>query len=367
MKKNMNNSERSLLVSSSISSSAGAPPGPCVNLRIRLLLLFLLASLTACRSGPPYQVYVSNEASGDITIIDPVKLEATATVHLGKRPRGIHASSDGKLIFVTLSGSPYAPPGVDESKLPPPDRTADGIGVMDTSDNKVLRKLPSGSDPEQFGVRRDGKMIYVSNEDDHGLSFVNLDTAKVDKTVPTGDEPEGVTLTPDEKYVYVTSEVAGTVTVVDTQSGEVVKTIKVLLRPRNIVFSPDGSRAYVANENSGAISVIDTAKLEVVDTFKVDENLKTMGMAITRDGAHLFITTGRGKKLVFMDLPSGKVQAMLEVGDRPWGVALSPDEKMLFTANGSSNDTSVIDVATRAVVKKIKVGDKPWGVITLAR
>jgi len=147
----------------------------------------------------------------------------------------------------------------------------------------------------------------------------------------------------------------------------VVKVVKVLLRPRNVVFSPDGSRAYVANENSGAISVIDTVKLEVIDTFNVDEKLKTMGMAMTRDGSHLFITTGRGKKVVFMDLPSGKVSGSLEVGDRPWGITLSPDEKLLFTANGPSNDASVIDVATRKIVKKIKVGDRPWGVITLSR
>jgi YVTN family beta-propeller protein len=332
-----------------------------------LLGIVVSAMLAGCRSGPPYQVYVSNEASGDITIIDPVKLEATATVHLGKRPRGIHASSDGRQIFVTLSGSPYAPPGVDESKLPPPDRTADGIGVMNTSDNKVLRKLPSGTDPEQFAVRRDMRMIYVSNEDAHGVSFVNLDTGQVEKTVPTGDEPEGVTLTPDEKRVYVTSEVDGSISVIDAESGAVVKVVKVLLRPRNAVFSPDGSRAYVANENSAALSVIDAAKLEVVNTLHIDEGLKPMGLAMTRDGAHLYVTTGRGKKLLFLDLPSGNVAASLEVGDRPWGIALSPDEKLLFTANGTSNDASVIDVATRKIVKKIKVGDRPWGVITLSR
>jgi len=83
--------------------------------------------------------------------------------------------------------------------------------------------------------------------------------------------------------------------------------------------------------------------------------------------ARIYVTTGRGKKLLVMDLPSGNVAASFEVGDRPWGVALSPDEKLLFTANGPSNDVSVIDVAARTIVKKIKVGDKPWGVITLAR
>ena len=48
--------------------------------------------LSACRSGPPYQVYVSNEAFGDITILDPAKLEAI-------RPWGVALSPDEKLSF----------------------------------------------------------------------------------------------------------------------------------------------------------------------------------------------------------------------------------------------------------------------------
>src|SRR5216684_1863888 len=96
---------------------------------------------------PTYKVYVTNEASGDLTIIDPVKMEALATVPLGKRARGIHPSADGKLIYVALSGSPFAPPGVDESTLPPPDKSADGIGVFDIDQNKMLRKVTGGSDP----------------------------------------------------------------------------------------------------------------------------------------------------------------------------------------------------------------------------
>ena len=55
---------------------------------------------------------------------------------LGKRPRGIHASPDKKTIYVALSGSPIAGPGVDESTLPPADKTADGIGVFDIKERK---------------------------------------------------------------------------------------------------------------------------------------------------------------------------------------------------------------------------------------
>src|SRR5258708_7954002 len=201
---------------------------------ISFLLLPLVLLLAGCGPPkPPYLVYVSNEASGDVTVIDPVKMEVLRTIQLGKRPRGIHPSADGKLIFVTLSGSPYAPPGVDESKLPPPDRTADGIGVIDVESGKMLRKLPSGADPEQFAVRRDGKVLYVSNEDAHGLSFIDPEQGKLLNTIATGDEPEGVTLSPDESRVYVTSEVEGTVTAVDTATAKIIKVIKVSRRPRN--------------------------------------------------------------------------------------------------------------------------------------
>ncbi len=70
-----------------------------------------------------FRVYVTNEVSGDMTIIDSGTYKVIATVPLGKRPRGIHASPDRKTIYVALSGSPIGGPDVDESTLPPPDKT----------------------------------------------------------------------------------------------------------------------------------------------------------------------------------------------------------------------------------------------------
>ena len=63
---------------------------------------------------------------------------------MGKRPRGVKLSHDGKLLYVALSGSPRAAPGVDESKLPPPDRAADGVGVVDLATRKLIRTYASG-------------------------------------------------------------------------------------------------------------------------------------------------------------------------------------------------------------------------------
>ncbi|NDD65851.1 MAG: hypothetical protein EBZ36_18020, partial [Acidobacteria bacterium] len=144
-----------------------------------------------------YRVYVTNESTGDLSVIDGATREVIATVPLGKRPRGIHASPDRKTIYVALSGSPPAPPGVDESTLPPPDKSADGIGVFDVETNRLIRTLPGGSDPENFDITADGRTILVSNEDAMGMSYVDVATGQLGETVGVGGEPEGVTLAPN--------------------------------------------------------------------------------------------------------------------------------------------------------------------------
>ena len=84
------------------------------------LLLASCAPAEASKSAEPpprpagsYHVYVTNERSNDITIIDSVTNEVAATAPVGKRPRGIHASPDKQTIYVALSGKPIAGPGVD--------------------------------------------------------------------------------------------------------------------------------------------------------------------------------------------------------------------------------------------------------------
>lgn len=316
-----------------------------------------------------FRVFVTNEVSGDLSIIDGTTLEVLANVPLGKRPRGIHASPDGKTIYVALSGSPIAPPGVDESKLPPPDKSADGIGVFDVEQNKLVRMLPGGSDPENFDLSRDGQTIYVSNEDAAGVSFVDVLSGKLVQTIQTGEEPEGVTLAPAGKLVYSTSEADNAVAVIDVATRKLVKNIPVGRRPRNVVFLPDGKRAYVNAENDGTIALLDTVKnvkLQDIQLGKAGE-VKPMGLALAPDAKHLFVSTGRGRKVFVIDTATNQPTGSFEVGQRPWGIAISPDGKTLFTANGPSNDVSVVDVATQSVIKKIKATGSPWGVLILSR
>src|SRR5690349_21654335 len=65
------------------------------------------------------RLYVSDERGGRIVVVDLSTGQASVSVSVGKRPRGLRLSRDGSQLFVALSGSPIGGPGVDESKLPP--------------------------------------------------------------------------------------------------------------------------------------------------------------------------------------------------------------------------------------------------------
>jgi PQQ-dependent catabolism-associated beta-propeller protein len=314
-------------------------------------------------------VYVSTEEGGEVVAFDPASAAVVSRIPVGKRPRGLKLSPDGKLLYVALSGSPRAAPGVDESTLPPADRAADGVGVVDLRTHKVVRTLPSGQDPEAFDVSRDGKTLYVSNEETAEMTVLDLASGKVKGKVDVGHEPEGVTLRPDGKVVYVTSEQDNVVVAVATGTLKVLAHMPTGPRPRSVTFTRDGATAFVTSENGAQVTVLDAARGKPAGSIKIEAVAKTplgprpMGSELSPDGKTLYVSCGRGESVAVIDVESRKVLRLLDgVGARPWGIGVSRDGARIFTANGPSNDVSIIDTATGKVTARVKVGGLPWGV-----
>ena len=88
-----------------------------------------------------------------------------------------------------------------------------------------------------------------------------------------------------------------------------------------------------------------------------------MGLALSPDGATLYVTTGRGGELVAVDTGTHAIRGTVKVGTRPWGVATAADGRWLYTANGPSNDVSVVDARTLEVITTVPVGASPWGTL----
>jgi len=345
-------------------------------------LAWLVAGALTCAvraESPNYLVFVSNERSGDVTVIDGPADSVVGTFPVGKRPRGIHAAPDGRRLFVTLSGSPRMAPGLDENRAPA-DKRADGFGVIDPAARKLIDRWHVGSDPEQFAISKDGKFAFIANEDDASASIIDLDSGQLRGKIKVSEEPEGVGVNPTTGEVYVTCEEKGEVFAINPDQQRVIATIETGGRPRSVAFSPDGSRAYVACENGGYIAVVDARKHKLLAKIQLPTGSLPMGTAVSRDGKELYVSTGRANAIAIIDIQKYNAQGspllsargegegeessvpMIPVGNRVWSIALDPSGTRLYTANGASNDVSVVDLKSRKELRRIKVGDGPWGI-----
>jgi PQQ-dependent catabolism-associated beta-propeller protein len=338
---------------------------------MRYLASLLSVTLTLVLCSVPRQTlaaaraYVSNEDGETVSVIDTQKDEVVATIPVGKRPRGLKLNHDGSVLFVAVSGVPKCPPSVPDEECAKlkRDLSADGIATIDTRTLKVTGLLKSGSDPEQFDLSRDGKRIFISNEDSAKASVVDVGSGAIVATIPLGHEPEGVRVSPDGKWVIITSETDSTISIVDAASLKVLKTTPVGMRPRDVAFTPDSKAVYVPGEGDASLSRVEIPAGEpVTRILQMREEARPMGVVFDAAHGRIYVSTGRGGTVAVVQQQSGKLME-IPVGARPWGIALSGDGRRLYTANGSSNDVTVVDTSSLSVLKKIPVGKSPWGVV----
>ncbi len=336
--------------------------------RLALSALCVLAVLGCASMSPSAyaaRAYVSNEDGESVTVIDTAKGEVVATVPVGKRPRGLKLSHDGASLYVAVSGLPKCPPSMPDEECAKlkRDLAADGVAVIDTRALKVSQVLKGGSDPEQFDISRDGRHLFISNEDSARISVLDVVSGALVTQIPVGHEPEGVRLSPDGRWVLVTNETDNSVSVLDTQQLKVAKTIQVGARPRDVAFTPDSATAYVSGESDASVYRLTLAGAgSATRLLQLRKEDRPMGVILDHSRQRLYVSTGRGGTVAVISLQEPKLETEVQVGTRPWGMALTRDGRFLYTANGPSNDVSVVDTKSLTVVRKIPVGRGPWGV-----
>ncbi|HEX3414440.1 MAG TPA: PQQ-dependent catabolism-associated beta-propeller protein [Stellaceae bacterium] len=315
-----------------------------------VLVLGLVPS-TEARAKDTGYIFVSNEKTNNIAVIDPKQdykiLKWIATSH---RPRDMKFRDDHRVLYVACGDD-------------------DVIDVIDVATLEVADHIPTGPSPEMFDLSRDGKALYISNEEGSSVQEVNVADKIIVREIATGAEPEGIAISADGQTLYVTSEVTDMVHVIDAEAGVVMDNIVVGTRPRRLLLLPDGKELWVSNELSGQVSVIDRAANRVSTTLDFlppgfrQVDVTPVGMTMTRDGKSAIVALGRANHVAFVDTATKKVEDYVLVGSRAWGVALSPDEKTLYVANGLSDDLSIIDMGSRKAIRSVPVGRVPHSVL----
>jgi YVTN family beta-propeller protein len=210
-----------------------------------------------------------------------------------------------------------------------------------------------------------------------------------------GDLLLGGVLSPDGKWLaFVNGGGADhQVHLADTSSGKVIVSLPVERAQSSggVAFSPDGNRLYVSGANAGQVYVFEVGaagtlaplaplvmpQLQSVlprkadpgkdagrDPFRQDtpeEKAYLGGLAISPDGATLYLSNLAGDSVYALDAATGAQKMGRKLGDmdRPAAVAMAPDGKTLYVALWGGAKVLVLDGATLETRATIRVGSHP--------
>lgn len=318
-----------------------------------IMKYLLMTSALIAMPALAENIYISNERSNDVTVLDRETMEVIDQFNVGPRPRGITISPDGSELYVCVS---------DE----------DTIKVFNPQTYEHTHNLPSGPDPELFVLNREGTILYVANEDDNMVTVIDVHSHQRLAEIPVGVEPEGMAVSPDGLYVVNTSETTNMAHFINTETHEIEYNVLVDQRPRYAEFLADGSKLYVSAEIGGTVAVIDphaeggpiiTKTISFEIPGLTDEAIQPVGVRATKDGKYVFVALGPANRVAVIDATTDEVIDYILVGQRVWQLAFTPDEQILVTTNGNSNDITFIDVTALKAIKSVQVGEQPWGAV----
>ena len=300
-------------------------------------------------------VYVANENSNTVTVIDRQTNSVRATIGVGTSPGGVAVTPDGKEAWVVAIGE---------------------VDVIDTATNDVAVTFPLNNTirpyPNSLVFSPDGLRAYIVNDfvgpiGNGTVSVIDRTNHAIVDTIKVGVDPFSIAITPNGKRLYVTDSIAGTVSVIDTTTRRVVGTTPSLGTVLGLAAGPDGKHVYVTYTGPDEVVVIDTATDSIGANVPIPFNNSVQSVpgdvAITPNGRFAYVTDGASSRVTVIDTESNRVVMSIPIplgepsaATTAYGVAIDPQGRNAYVTNYATGNVVVIDIHDNTVVDTIAVG-----------
>ncbi len=162
-------------------------------------------------------MYVSNEYSHQLSVIDIQERKLVRQIDTGRRPVDVALAPEGKILFVANYGEGH-------------------ITVYDTLTFYEVVRIPTGLGAHGMAMTIDGKTLFVSNRDANSVSAIDVSSLSVTRTFKVPQGPDMLEVTPDGRELWVTGRYGANVYVVDLATGKVSQKIKTGPAPHGVVL-----------------------------------------------------------------------------------------------------------------------------------
>ena len=298
-------------------------------------------------AGLAPRVYVPNEGSGNVVVIDPTTFAIVGRFRVGSSPEHVTPDWDLKLLYVN-------------------DMNSNALTVIDPRTGRPTRTIRVPTPYNLYFTPDGSKAIVVEDSStpgdgsENGLRFYDRTSWKFLRFVsipfPGADHLD---FSADGRYLFLSCEYSGEVERVDTRTMKVSGSVHVGGLPIDVRLAPAGDVFYVANQGSNGVSLIDPMAMKVIGFIPTGRGAH--GLALSRDATQLYVSNRLAGTISVISFATRQVTATWKVGRTPDMMALSPDGLQLWISNRYSGSVSVVDTRSGRVLHVIRTGVGPHG------
>lgn len=286
----------------------------------------------------PARVYVPNERSNSVSVIDPATYQVISRFAVGNSPEHITPSWDLRSLYVNDGGLTEIDP-----------RTS------------TPRSHVSVAMPYNLYFTPDGTKAIVVAEELHRLDFYDAKSWSLLKSVAIPwNGIDHLDFSADGSFLLASCEFAGRLAKVDVNTMALADTAIVGGFPVDVKLAPAGDVFFVANQGRDGVSVVDATTLK--ETGFITTGKGAHGLAISRDARSLYVSNRLAGTISVIDIASRSVRHNWVVGGSPDMLTLSADGLELWTGNRFSNTIVVVSVESGTVTHTITVEQRPHGI-----
>jgi YVTN family beta-propeller protein len=278
------------------------------------------------------EVFVTNSALNDVSVISDATDKIVATVAVGSFPIGVVVDSTSGEVFVTNFGS-------------------GSVSVISDSSNTIVATIKVGVAPYFDAYDSGLNEIFVPNDGTSNVSVISGATNSVVATVTVGDGPDVAAYDPGTNEVFVSNIGSDSVSVISDMNNSVVATVAVGSGPFGVAYDPTDRAVYVANTGSDNVSIISELTYTVEDTVNVGNYPVGVGYD---SGTHVVYVSNLISDSVTSIFPPTYDTNQTGVGQDPIGLAYDSGLSEEFVADEGSNEVQILSEVLGTVIATIE-------------
>jgi YVTN family beta-propeller protein len=296
------------------SANAGQAPG--------------LASVPDIPISSHDRVYLSDQTSNTVSVVDPATEKLLGVIRLGDpTPGNLSPLYKGQLLVHGMGFSP------NHSTLAVVSVGSNSVAFIDTATNRVKHIAYVGRAPHEAFFTPDGKEVWITVRGEDFVQVLDGKTYQPTLRIQVPNGPGMTIFSPDGEYGYVCSSFTPETVVIDTKTHQIVGRVK-QASPfcPDIAATPDGKQVWFTLKDVGKTQVFQAkppfATITVLDTGPITNHVN---FARNANGQLAYVTVGGLNEVkVFTTSDQPELVATILTGELPHGLWPSGDGTRIY-------------------------------------